>query len=85
MILLWVINIIIITCFVISLVIIYFPLSIYELVSLSSTYNVINYLHTSFNDNRFRQIMLFLSKNVIYKTQGNITWDINSNQNKSYR
>lgn len=79
MILLLMLNSIIIICFIISLIIIYFPLSIYELMSYSSSYDYLKDLENKYNDNKIKEIILFLSESVIYKTQGNITFDFNNN------
>ncbi|AAC97827.1 hypothetical protein MseVgp049 [Melanoplus sanguinipes entomopoxvirus] len=75
----FVVQVIIIVAFVISLIIIYFPLSIYELVSKSYTYDPSNDINQKYNDNKLKIITLFMSNNTIYKAQGNITFDVIKN------
>ncbi|AAG02777.1 hypothetical protein AMV071 [Betaentomopoxvirus amoorei] len=72
----WIINIIITICFIVSLVLLYYPLNIYELMSFTTIYDPIIAVNNNFNNNKLRQIYVFLSKNVIYKRQGIITYDL---------
>ncbi|CCU55995.1 unknown similar to AMEV071 [Choristoneura rosaceana entomopoxvirus 'L'] len=76
----WIINIIIIVCFIISLILLYYPLNIYELMSFSTNYDPIINVTNKFNNNTLKQIYIFASKNVIYKKQGIITYDLLNNK-----
>ncbi|CCU56287.1 unknown similar to AMEV071 [Mythimna separata entomopoxvirus 'L'] len=72
----WIINIIIFICFIASLLLLYYPLNIYELMSLSSAYDPITTVSNEFNSNTLKQIYIFLSTNIIYKKQGIISYDL---------
>ncbi|CCU55385.1 unknown similar to AMEV071 [Adoxophyes honmai entomopoxvirus 'L'] len=75
----WIINIIIFACFVVSLLLLYYPLNIYELMSLTTAYDPIINVSKQFNTNNLKLIYIFLSSNIIYKKQGLINYDLLNN------
>ncbi|BAO49585.1 hypothetical protein [Alphaentomopoxvirus acuprea] len=79
-----ILNTIIGLFFLASLILIYFPLSIYELMSYTTTFDPIKEINIRYNDTNMKSLILFLSQNSINKQQGIIMLDLNTN-NISFR
>jgi len=78
----YILNILYIIICIILLIIVLYPLNIYELISYSKVFDIMDILNGKFNDNIRKKIIIIIQNNLIKQQIGFYNFDFENNKFK---